>query len=104
MDLLIISDDLDLSVGNYKLKYRGSCGGHNGLRDIEKAIGTTEYKRLKIGIGNSDIDTKDYVLSTFSKKDKETLDNLFKELNKVLDDYFILDFDKLMALYNKKNK
>ena len=104
VDLLIISDDLDLSVGNYKLKYRGSCGGHNGLRDIEKAIGTTEYKRLKIGIGNSDIDTKDYVLSTFSKKDKETLDNLFKELNKVLDDYFILDFDKLMALYNKKNK
>ncbi len=103
-DLLVISDDLDLNVGNYKLKNRGSCGGHNGLRDIEKAIGTNEYKRLKIGIGNSDIDTRDYVTSNFSKKDKDTLDNLFKELNKILDDYFKLEFDKLMALYNKKNK
>ena len=102
-DVLIISDDLDLSVGNYKFKYKGSCGGHNGLRDIEKAIGTNEYKRLKIGIGNSDIDTKDYVLSTFNKKDKEIIDNEFKELNKILDEYFILDFSKIMALYNKKN-
>ena len=103
-DLLVISDDLDLNVGNYKLKNKGSCGGHNGLKDIEKAIGTTLYKRLKIGIGNSNIDTKDYVLSTFSKSDRELLNKEFDELNKVLDDYFKYDFDKLMALYNKKNK
>ncbi len=103
-DLLVISDDLDLNVGNYKLKRKGSCGGHNGLRDIEKAIGTTEYKRLKIGIGNSDFDTREYVTSNFSKEDKDSLNNLFKELDKVIDDYFVYDFDKLMALYNKKNK
>ncbi len=102
-NLLIICDDLDLSVGNYKFKYKGSCGGHNGLRDIEKAIDTKEYKRLKIGIGNSDIDTKEYVLSTFSKKDKEIIDKEFVELNKILDEYFVLDFNKIMALYNKKN-
>lgn len=103
-DLFIISDDLDLNVGNYKLKNKGSCGGHNGLRDIERAIGTTEYKRLKIGIGNSDIDTKEYVTSNFSKKEKEIIEKEFIELNKVLDDYFKYDFDKLMALYNKKNR
>ena len=103
-DLLIISDDLDLNVSNYKLKNKGSSGGHNGLKDIEKAIGTSNYKRLKIGIGNSDIDTRDYVTSNFSKSDKELIDKELNDLNKVLDDYFKLDFDKLMALYNKKNK
>ena len=103
-DLLVISDDLDLNVGNYKLKSNGSCGGHNGLRDIEKAINTTEYKRLKIGIGNSDIDTKDYVLSTFSKNESDILNKEFVELNEVLDNYFNYEFSKLMALYNKKNR
>ncbi len=102
--LIVISDDLDLNVGNFKLKNRGSCGGHNGLRDIEKAIGTTEYKRLKIGIGNSDIDTKEYVTSRLSKNDMDIITKLFDELNKVLDDYFKLDFSKLMDLYNRKNK
>ena len=103
-DILIIADDLDLLLGNFKLRPSGSCGGHNGLRDIEKAIGTTEYKRLKIGIGNSDIDTKEYVTSRLSKNDMDIITKLFDELNKVLDDYFKYDFDKLMALYNKKNK
>lgn len=102
-DILVISDDLDLNFLNFKLKDKGSCGGHNGLRDIEKAIDTKEYKRLKIGIGNSDIDTKEYVLSTFSKNDKEIIDKEFVELNKILDEYFVLDFNKIMALYNKKN-
>ena len=62
-DILIISDDLDLNIGNFKLKDKGSSGGHNGLKDIENNLGTNEYKRLKIGISNNkNIDTKDYVL------------------------------------------
>ena len=47
-DILIISDDLDINLGNYKLKYSGSSGGHNGLKDIEEKLGTKDYKRLKI--------------------------------------------------------
>lgn len=104
-DILVISDDLDLLVGNYKLKSKGSCGGHNGLRNIEECINTTEYKRLKIGISNDkDIDTKDYVLGKFSKKNRETLEKLFKDLCLVLDDYFILSFTDLMNKYNQKNR
>ncbi len=101
-DILIISDDLDLPVGKIKLKYKGSSGGHNGLKNIELNLGTEEYKRLKIGISNNkDIDTKDYVLGHFSKSDRETVDKAIEEAVLILDDYFEMDFNVLMSKYNK---
>lgn len=104
-DILVVSDDLDLILGNFKLKSDGSCGGHNGLRDIENKLGTSDYKRLKIGISkDKSFDTKDYVLGTFSKEEKEVLNHLFKDLCVVIDDYFILPFGDLMSKYNRKNK
>lgn len=104
-DILIVSDDLDLNVGNFKLKLNGSCGGHNGLRSIEKVLGTSNYKRLKIGISkNIESDTKDYVLGNFSKEEKETLNSLYAYLHSVIDDYFVLDFGDLMSKYNRKNR
>lgn len=104
-DILIISDDLDLNVGNYKLKDTGTSGGHNGLKDIESNIGTKDYKRLKIGISNNkDMDTKDYVLGKLSKEDVKVIDNLFDEIRQVLDDYFDIDFPSLMNKYNRKNR
>lgn len=104
-DILVISDDLDLMTGNYKLKSKGSCGGHNGLRDIERCLGTNEYKRLKIGISkDKDIDTKDYVLGKFSKEDMKIYDDLLISLVDVIDDYFKLPFGDLMSKYNSKNR
>ena len=104
-DILVVSDDLDLLLGNYKLKSYGSCGGHNGLRDIEKNIGSSSYKRLKIGISNNkDLDTKDYVLGTLSKSEKDVLSDLYHQLCPILDDYFVMSFEELMNKYNHKNK
>ena len=104
-DILVISDDLDLITGNYKLKGNGSCGGHNGLRDIERCLGTSEYKRLKVGISkDKNVDTKDYVLGKFSKDDTKIYDGLFDTLIDVIDDYFILPFGDLMSKYNSKNR
>ena len=104
-DILVISDDLDLKVGNFKLKDKGSSGGHNGLKDIEKALGSQTYKRLKIGISNNkDYDTKDYVLSKFSKEDLDTYDKLFEEIKIIVDDYLKIDFSSLMNKYNRKNR
>ena len=103
--ILIISDDLDLNIGNFKLKDRGSSGGHNGLKDIEICLGNQNYKRLKIGISNNkNIDTKDYVLSKFSKEDISKYESLFDEIKLVIDDYFKLDFFTLMNKYNRKNR
>lgn len=104
-DILVVSDDLDLNVGNFKLKDKGSSGGHNGLKDIEKNIGTQKYKRLKVGISNNkDCDTKDYVLGKFSCEEMDIYENLFKKINVILDDFFIDDFRVLMNKYNQKNR
>jgi PTH1 family peptidyl-tRNA hydrolase len=104
-DLLIISDDMDLNVGCFKLKANGSSGGHNGLKSIESSLGTNNYKRLKIGISNDkEKDTKDYVLGNFSKEERDTLKELFNNLVEVVDDYFKLPFGDLMSKHNRKNR
>lgn len=104
-DIIVICDDLDLNVGNFKVKANGSCGGHNGLRDIENKMGSQEYKRLKIGISkNKDFDTKDYVLGKFSKEELDIYKDLFKNLCLLLDDYFNIPFSDLMSKYNRKNR
>ena len=102
-NILIISDDLDLPVGVYRLKQTGSSGGHNGLKNIEACVGTKDYKRLKIGISkDNSIDTKDYVLGKLDKESKEKLEEVSKVVNNILDDFFILDFNSLMNKYNHK--
>lgn len=104
-DILIISDDLDLNVGNFKLKPKGSSGGHNGLKNIELNLGSSSFKRLKIGISNNkNIDTKDYVLCKFSSSELNTYNNLFNDLVSVIDDYLEFDFSVLMNKYNQKNR
>ena len=103
--MLIIHDDLDLEVGSFKLKKKGSSGGHNGLKNIELHLGTQEYFRIKIGISNNkNIDTKDYVLGKLSNSEKEMLDQIKLEVLSVLDDYFNMSFDNLMNKYNTKIK
>lgn len=102
-DILIISDDLDMPVGKIKLKSKGSCGGHNGLRNIEHHLKTNEYKRLKIGISkNKLIETKDYVLGKISKEDMNVLNEIFEKMPNIFKDFIDLEFDNLMNKYNKK--
>ena len=104
-DILVISDDLDLNIGNFKLKDKGSSGGHNGLKNIEEFLGTNEYKRLKIGINNDkNVDTKDYVLGKINKEALQRYDELFTFLCEVLDDYLTMSFVDLMNKYNRKNR
>jgi aminoacyl-tRNA hydrolase len=100
-DLLVVVDDLDLAVGNYKIKNNGSSGGHNGLKNIELHIGTQNYKRFRIGISNTTYDVKDYVLGKISVKDYY---DVFDILSDVLDRFYNTSFDILMSKYNRKNK
>ena len=104
-DILVISDDLDLKFGNFKLKVKGSSGGHNGLKSIEKALGSDNYKRLKIGISKChNKDVIDYVLGKFSEDELKILNDEFIILKSVLDDFFSMDFSLLMNKYNHKNR
>lgn len=61
---LVIADDLDMAVGRVRMKPEGSSGGHNGHKSIIHSLGTTEYPRIKIGIGKGGVGT-DHVLSRF---------------------------------------
>ena len=116
-DILVISDDLDLDLGKFRLRRNGSSGGHNGLKSIISHLGTDDFKRLRIGISNDkDDDFKrlrigisndkddviNYVLSKFSKKELNEIDTMFDTLVDVLDDYFGMDFTSLMSKYNRK--
>ena len=100
-NILIICDDLDMEVGNIRLRYKGSSGGHNGLKDIEKHIGTQNYKRLKIGISNNKlIDTKDYVLGKFSKEEINIINKSIDKIPSIIEDYLNKSFEDVMSKYN----
>lgn len=101
-DILVISDDLDLDLGKFRLRSNGSSGGHNGLKSIISNLGTDKFKRLRVGISNDKEDVINYVLSKFNKKELNEIDSLFDILVKVIDDYFIMDFTSLMSQYNRK--
>lgn len=102
-DIWILSDDLDLPVGSYRLRYQGGSGGHNGLKNIELHLKTQEYKRMKIGISNNkSIDTKDYVLGKFSKEEKELLQPILDKIPKIFDAFLTMSYDNVMNQYNRK--
>ncbi len=75
-DLVIAHDELDLDIGRLKLKAGGGLAGHNGLRSITQHLGTTDYVRLRIGIGRPPASQagRDFVLRKPSKADREALD------------------------------
>ena len=100
-DVLIICDDLDTEGGNIRLRYKGSSGGHNGLKDIEKHLGTQNYKRIKIGISNNKmIDTKDYVLGKFNKEENKIIENSINKIPNIIENYLTNTFENLMNKYN----
>lgn len=102
-DILVISDDLDMPLGKIKLKENSSSGGHNGLKNIEKCLGTKSYKRLKLGISNNkNIDTKDYVLGRFSSDDLIVVKDVIDKSCRIIDDFINSDFNFLMNKYNNK--
>jgi len=74
--LIVISDDLALPWGKIRIRERGSAGGHNGLKSIIAAIGTNEFVRLRIGIQPEHplSDTKRFVLDTFPKTERATVE------------------------------
>ncbi|MDR1208420.1 MAG: aminoacyl-tRNA hydrolase [Holosporales bacterium] len=76
-NLIVAHDDLDVSIGQIKIKRQGSHGGHNGLRSIHQLVSSDEYRRLRIGIGRpADKDmVRAYVLSEFSRSEQTLLTN-----------------------------
>lgn len=100
-DVLIIHDDMDLDIGDFKIRYKGGSAGHNGLKNIESNLGTNEYKRIKIGISkNKNIDTVNYVLGKFSKSENLILSDVLKQISNIIEDFTKLTFENVMNKYN----
>ena len=78
---IVCHDDLDIEVGALRLKRGGGHAGHNGLRDIDRAFGTREYLRVRIGIGRPPgrMPAKDFVLRRFQPVERATIDVTLEE-------------------------
>jgi PTH1 family peptidyl-tRNA hydrolase len=75
-DLIIVHDDLDLEPGRLRIKQAGGHGGHNGIKSVIDALGTSEFVRVKIGIGRPPpgLESAEYVLETVTKDEMEVIE------------------------------
>lgn len=101
-DLLVIYDDIDLELGAIRFRKKGSSGGHKGIKSIIMALGTEGFNRLKLGVGKSSCkeDTKDYVLSSFSKKELKIVNSLIERVVKACEMWVRFGLDRAMNEFN----
>ena len=103
-NILVICDDLNLYFGNIKLKGNGSSGGHNGLKDIEESLNSSNYSRLRIGILNSKkINKTDYVLGEWTDEEKDNLDHIISSSLETTLSFIHNGIDQTMNIRNSKN-
>jgi len=81
-DLLVVQDDIDLPAGRVRIRKGGSCGGHNGIRNIIERLGTQSFTRLKIGVGKDKSNVIGHVLGKFDPATRKTMDMVVAEAAK----------------------
>lgn len=81
--IIVIADDISMDVGRMRIRDKGSDGGHNGLKDIIRVLGSQQFVRIKIGVGQKphpNYDLADWVLSRFGKEDLEKLSEVLQSV------------------------
>ncbi len=104
--ILVIYDDIALPVGTLRLRKSGSAGGHNGIKSIISHLGTQDFPRIRIGVGSNkgEGDLVDYVLGTFSKADKQVIEEATDRAADAVLCIMENGMDKAMNLYNQKTQ
>ena len=103
-DVLVVTDDMALDVGRLRIRAKGSAGGHNGLKDIIARLGSDDFARLRVGIGDSGrMDAADYVLSRFSAEERAIVDNAVQTAVDAICCWLRDGVDIAMTRYNAKN-
>ena len=99
---LIITDDVALPFGTLRLRAKGSNAGHNGLKNIQETLGTTQYPRLRFGIGNNfhKGHQVDYVLSRFSQEEFNELPLAIEKAGEIALSFCSIGIDRTMNQYN----
>ena len=103
-NLLVVTDDLNLEVGNLRMKKNGSDGGHNGLKDIQQTLSSNQYPRLRIGVGNNFPKGKqiDYVLGEWTKEEDLVLNQKMKIINEMVLSFCFAGIENTMNAFNNK--
>ncbi len=105
-NLIIICDDINLPFGSIRMRKAGSDGGHNGLKNIAELLETSDYPRIRLGVGNdfergSQID---YVLGQFSDEELNSIEEISKKIAAGLKTWSFIGIDKAMSQINTKIK
>ena len=102
-NIVIISDDISLKPGKMRIRRKGSAGGHNGLKSIIAHLGSENFPRVKLGVGdreNPDHSLADFVLSKFSKEDMKIVEEIAKKAADAIVLIVSGDVDEAMNKYN----
>ena len=105
-ELLVIYDDINLGVGQLRIREKGSAGGHNGIKNIIAHLGTQVFPRIRVGVGEkpSRYDLADYVLGHFSRAEKELMDEGYDHAVKAVGMILSGRIGDAMSEYNRKKK
>lgn len=103
-NIIVIYDDISLDVGHMRLRKKGSAGGHNGIKNIISHLGTDEFYRIKIGVGDkpTGYDLADYVLGRFHDQEQEAIREVLAKASKACETIIVESFDAAMNIYNKR--
>lgn len=103
-NILVITDDLNLSFGSIRIKSKGSDGGHNGLKNIQLLLNSTEYPRYRFGISDAFKKGKqvDYVLGEWSLEEKEALKERLGVSAEIIKSFALAGLNNTMNLFNGK--
>jgi PTH1 family peptidyl-tRNA hydrolase len=103
-NMLVITDDLNLSFGSVRIKTKGSDGGHNGLKNIQLLLNSTEYPRYRFGISDAFKKGKqvDYVLGEWSAEEKESLKERLSLSSEIIKSFILAGLNTTMNAYNGK--
>ncbi len=105
-NLIVICDDINLPVGQLRIRAQGSDGGHNGLKNIIRHLGTNEFIRIRIGVGEKpkNWDLADYVLGRFSADEQQAMKEAIRETVSACETIVTQGIDKAMNQHNSKKK
>lgn len=103
-NLLVITDDLNLPFGSIRLKTKGSDGGHNGLKDIQDKLQTTNYNRFRFGISDSFSKGRqvDYVLGEWNEEEKNKLPERLRKSIELIKSFGLAGINNTMNTFNGK--
>ena len=102
--LIVIYDDIDLEPGQLRIRKKGSAGGHNGIKDIIRRLGTEKFIRIRVGVGAKpkDWDLADFVLGHFSDSDRKLVDEGINDAAEAVEMILSEGVDAAMNKYNRK--